>query len=97
MPDTAGRTAYRVVQEALTNAHTHAPGADVRVTVTGTADSGLAVEVVNSAPTDLPPAAVAGQGLDGLAERVDPSGGRLEHGPTDAGGWCVAAWLPLPW
>jgi signal transduction histidine kinase len=96
VPDTAGRTAYRVVQEALTNARKHAPGADVRVTVTGAAGAGLSVEVVNSAPTAVAPDAVPGQGLDGLAERVDLAGGRLEHGPTDTGGWRLAAWLPWP-
>jgi len=38
----------------------------------------------------------AGQGLVGLAERVALASGRLEHGPTPAGGWRLAAWLPWP-
>src|SRR5919106_98475 len=46
-PDTVGRTAYRVVQEALTNARKHAPGAAVTVTVAGSAGRGLTVEVDN--------------------------------------------------
>jgi signal transduction histidine kinase len=96
VPDTVGRTAYRVVQEALTNARKHAPGAAVTVTVAGSAGRGLTVEVDNAAPADVHPAPAPGQGLTGLAERVGLAGGRLEHGPTDAGGWRVTAWLPWP-
>jgi signal transduction histidine kinase len=95
-PDTIGRTAYRVAQEALTNAHRHAPGAPVTVAVGGSAGSGLTVEVENGAPDRARPAGAPGQGLTGLAERVGLAGGRLEHGPTDAAGWRVRAWLPWP-
>jgi signal transduction histidine kinase len=97
-PDTTGRTAYRVVQEALTNARKHAPGGTVTVTVTVTGSSGpgLTVVVENGPPDHPPPAGPPGQGLTGLAERVGLAGGRLEHGPTDAAGWRVAAWLPWP-
>ena len=97
VPDLAGRTAYRVVQEALTNARKHAPGAEVGVRLTGAPGQGLTVEVENAGPTG--PAAAAegdGQGLAGLAERVALAGGRLEHGPTAAGGFRLAAWLPWP-
>ena len=96
-PDGLGRTAYRVVQEALTNARKHAPGAEVGVRLTGAPGQGLTVEVENAGPTG--PAAAAegdGQGLAGLAERVTLAGGRLEHGPTAAGGFRLAAWLPWP-
>jgi signal transduction histidine kinase len=109
VPDLTGRTAYRIVQEALTNARKHAPGAEVQVSLTGSPGAGLTVEVGNDAPTAAPgPAAAsgpdpgpepdpgAGQGLVGLAERVALAGGRLEHGPTDEGGWRLAAWLPWP-
>jgi signal transduction histidine kinase len=95
-PDTIGRTAYRVAQEALTNAHRHAPGAPVTVAVGGSVGSGLTVEVENGAPDRARPAGAPGQGLTGLAERVGLAGGRLEHGPTDAAGWRVRAWLPWP-
>jgi signal transduction histidine kinase len=179
VPDLVGRTTYRIVQEALTNARKHAPGAEVEVQVAGAPGQGLTVEVCNtptpvggapsrpgsaptpvggapsrrgsaptpvggaasrrgsaptpvagaagrrgSAPTPVAgapdwegsrpgergrgvvhspaPAVVAGgdpgpgQGLAGLAERVALADGRLEHGPTAAGGWRLAAWLPWP-
>jgi signal transduction histidine kinase len=106
-PDLTGRTAYRVVQEALTNARKHAPGTEVRVHLAGSPGTGLRVEVRNDAPPPRPgpgphpdPGAVpelgAGQGLAGLAERVALASGRLEHGPTADGGWCLTAWLPWP-
>ncbi len=94
VPDRIGRTAYRVVQEALTNARRHAPGAAVRVRVGGEVGDGLFVEVVN---TDVHlPKESYGHGLVGLAERVALAGGRLDHGRTSDGGWRVAAWLPWP-
>ena len=109
VPDLVGRTAYRIVQEALTNARKHAPGADVRVALTGAPGQGLTVEVANGppgpgpedrsgpSPPDPGPAVNGpGQGLAGLAERVALAGGRLEHGPTPSGGWRLAAWLPWP-
>jgi signal transduction histidine kinase len=102
-PDLAGRTAYRVVQEGLTNARKHAPGAEVRVRATGSPGTGLTVEVRNSAPPAASPPSAgpptdpgSGQGLAGLAERVGLASGRLEHGPTPDGGWCLSAWLPWP-
>ncbi|WP_224388304.1 sensor histidine kinase [Pseudonocardia sp. ICBG1293] len=98
VPETAGRTAYRLVQEALTNARTYAPGAPVTVTLTGGAGDGLVVEVANPAPArsgaaDRPG---AGQGLRGLAERAALVGGRLDHGPTTDGGWRTGMRLPWP-
>jgi signal transduction histidine kinase len=97
VPDTPGRTAYRVVQEGLTNARKHAPGAAVSVSVAGAAAAGLTVEVANTAPAASPePAGLPGQGLIGLAERAALTGGRLEHGATDGGGWRLSAWLPWP-
>jgi signal transduction histidine kinase len=102
-PEGVGRTAYRVVQEALTNARKHAPGAEVRVRVAGAPGQGLTVEVHNAAPAlgpaprpDPAPTSPLGQGLVGLAERVSLAGGRLEHGPTTDGGWGLSAWLPWP-
>ncbi|HEY0000137.1 MAG TPA: histidine kinase [Actinoplanes sp.] len=92
-PEQVGRHAYRIVQEALTNARKHAPGAPVRVTISGGADRGLTVEVGNGlAPGGSIPG--SGAGLAGLHERVRMAGGRLEHGPTPAGEFRLRAWLP---
>jgi signal transduction histidine kinase len=89
-----GRAAYRIVQEALTNAGKHAPGASVGVTVDRRADQ-LVVRVLNGAPpraaTDAPG---GGFGLVGLAERVRTLGGRLTAEPRLDGGFVVEAELP---
>lgn len=95
VPGSVGRTAYRVVQEGLTNARKHAPGTGVTVRVTGTRGDGLTVRVSNPAPDgDVPPVPGSGQGLIGLTERATLAGGRLEHGPRADGGFEVRAWLP---
>jgi signal transduction histidine kinase len=88
-----GRSAYRIVQEGLTNAAKHAPGTRVTVRVTQ-ADDEVAVEVRNRMPlrpVDAPPG--AGFGLIGLTERTALVGGRLQHGVTD-GEFLMRAWLP---
>ncbi|MEP9381417.1 sensor histidine kinase [Nocardioides cheoyonin] len=92
-PDAVGRTAYRIVQEGLTNARKHAPGARVEVRVGGAPGEGLAVELRN--PLGLGPAQApgAGLGLIGLAERAELSGGRLDHEVT-AGTFVLRAWIP---
>ncbi|WP_236076091.1 sensor histidine kinase [Streptomyces coffeae] len=155
VPGATGRTAYRIVQEGLTNARKHAPYAEVTVVTAGSRGEGLTVEIRNSlhrtvpqqvqrsravrepvpageqpvpageqpvlagergsdAPTAIPspvatPAADAsgsvsalpaipgaGQGLIGLAERAELTGGRLESGPSDSGDFRLYAWLPWP-
>jgi signal transduction histidine kinase len=98
-PDGLGRTAYRIVQEALTNARKHAPGRGVGVRLAGSPGQGLTVEVENGGPANGGANGSAdgpGQGLAGLAERVALAGGRLEQGATAAGGFRLAAWLPWP-
>jgi len=98
VPERVGRTAYRIVQEGLTNVRKHAPGADTRVLVRGAPGEGLVVEVLNGPCPGPPPASSgsgSGQGLVGLAERVSLASGRLEHGPS-GGGWRLSAWLPWP-
>jgi signal transduction histidine kinase len=86
--------AFRVVQESLTNALRHAPGAAVRVLVDGSGP-GLVVRVENERSVqerlDL---AGTGRGLAGLRERVQDRGGQLLAGPTPHGGWRVEATLP---
>ncbi|SOD62707.1 Signal transduction histidine kinase [Streptomyces zhaozhouensis] len=95
-PPAVGRTAYRVVQEALTNVRKHAPGAEALVTVEGGPGEGLTVRVGNrlaAGPALRVPG--AGAGLTGLEERVTLAGGRLEHG-GDRDGFRLTAWLPWP-
>lgn len=97
-PAGIGRHAYRIVQEGLTNARKHAPGAPVRVTVSESAPpaGGLAIEISNplARPADGMALPGAGAGLIGLRERVALLGGRLEHGQTAAGEFRLRAWLP---
>jgi signal transduction histidine kinase len=92
-PDHVGRTAYRIVQEGLTNALKHAPGQEVRIQVIGAPGNGLTVEVSNPAPSKR---SGDGQGLLGLTERAQLVDGRLEHGRTPEGEFRLAAWLPWP-
>ncbi|WP_163508109.1 sensor histidine kinase [Fodinicola acaciae] len=96
VPERAGRTAYRIVREALTNARQHAPGAEVTVTVERTPGDGLSVEVRNGAADRTTGRPGSGHGLAGLAERVALAGGRLEHDRTPDGGFRLAGWLPWP-
>ncbi|WP_029432484.1 sensor histidine kinase [Blastococcus sp. URHD0036] len=98
-PSVPGRTAYRIVQEGLTNARKHAAGAVAHVRLTGGPGAGLAVELTNPAPVgERVPALLpgAGTGLVGLSERVGLAGGRLESGWTPAGEFRLHAWLPWP-
>jgi signal transduction histidine kinase len=95
VPANIGRSAYRTVQESLTNARKHAPGAAVRVMVDGAAGSGLTVEVRNPLVKAAPEIPGAGAGLIGLTERAMLAGGRFEHGRTE-GDFRVRAWLPWP-
>jgi signal transduction histidine kinase len=92
--DVVGRAAYRIVQEALTNASKHAPGAPVTVAV-DRSDKALEIRVVNgpsSGPLRQPPS--GGFGLVGLGERVRTLGGTLTAEPRLDGGFAVEAVLP---
>ncbi|GAB3877981.1 ATP-binding protein [Terrabacter terrigena] len=95
-----GLTAYRIVQEALTNVMKHA-GDDATAWVTLTVHpASVVVEVVDdgggaAAGTRAPGSAVEqGHGLRGMAERVDMLGGSLVTGPDPRGGFRVVATLP---
>ncbi|MEU4788475.1 histidine kinase [Micromonospora tulbaghiae] len=96
VPAGIGRSAYRIVQEGLTNARKHAPGAVVTVRLAGGPGDGLAVDIHNPWPVGAPATAIpgAGTGLVGIAERVTLAGGRLEHGRDADGGFRLTAWLP---
>ncbi|MEV4114264.1 histidine kinase [Nonomuraea sp. NPDC049695] len=91
---TVERTAYRVVQEALTNVHKHAGDAATDVLIRYGAEE-LEVEVRNQAPGS-PPGELpgAGWGLVGLRERVELLGGTLRTSAQDGGGFLVSARIP---
>lgn len=97
VPPSAGVCAYRIVQEALSNAGRHAAGAPVAVCVFCSAGA-VTLQVTNG------PGIPAGQrsdghgpghGLTGMRERVELLGGSLSAGPTPGGGFVVSAVLPL--
>jgi signal transduction histidine kinase len=88
--------AFRVVQESLTNALRYAPGAEVNIVISvDKGERGLVVRVENNrgAPVDGFLSGT-GRGLIGLRERIQTLGGQFSAGPTDGGGWAVAAVLP---
>ncbi|MFD0371033.1 sensor histidine kinase [Streptomyces sp. NPDC059071] len=86
--------AYRIVQEGLTNAYKHAPGAPITVEVRYEPDA-FVVEVLNEEPAEAPSDVVSGgQGLPGLHERARLVGGIVHAGPADGGGFRVAGVLP---
>ena len=92
---TVRRTLHRVVQESLTNARKHAPGAAVRVAVRH--EDGRVAASITNGPTGTPGGCdtTGGRaGLDGLRRRVGLVGGTLAAGPTDDGGFRVDADLP---
>jgi signal transduction histidine kinase len=98
LPGRTGRTAYRVLQEALTNARKHAPGQPVSIALDGTPGARLVIEVRNALPREpvaVPAIPGAGRGLVGLTERVRLAGGQLDHA-TGPGEFRLHAWLPWP-
>jgi signal transduction histidine kinase len=97
----AGRTVYRVVQEALTNVRKHAPTDTVTVSLTGAPGGTVEVTVVNlpqlgRTPDHPSDHSGAGTGLIGLAERLQLAGGTLSHHRRDDGGFELSARLPWP-
>jgi signal transduction histidine kinase len=98
VPGAAERTAYRVVQEGLTNARKHAPGEPVQVVLDGRPGERLLIDIRNPLGDGhaAPPAITgSGTGLIGLTERVRLAGGELDHQVTD-GEFRLAARLPWP-
>jgi len=95
-------SAYRIVQEALSNAMRHAPGSHVQVDMAYRGD-GLALEVRNDVGSRTAPVLVGsgdhavggGHGLIGMRERAAMLGGSLDAGPTEDGGFQVSAVLPV--
>jgi signal transduction histidine kinase len=100
LPASVSRTAYRVVQEGLTNARKHAPGQEVRILLAGGPGGELRVRVRNGLAAGAVAIPGSRSGLIGLAERVSLLGGRVEHGvrrdADGAIGFELEAWLPWP-
>jgi len=103
LPEGVDLSAYRIVQEALSNAMRHAPGSHVQVNVAYRPDA-LALEVRNDVGPQAVPVLVAsgdgaagggGHGLVGMRERATMLGGSLDAGPTGDGGFRVSAVLPV--
>jgi signal transduction histidine kinase len=100
VPEQASEAVYRVVQESLTNALKHAPGAPVEIVI-AEADGELEVSICNG-PSSGPSSGLeltgGGRGVAGMRDRVRACGGELSAGPVgpaDGGGWRVLARLPL--
>jgi signal transduction histidine kinase len=90
-------SAFRVLQESLTNVLRHAPSSAATVRLSRT-PAFLVVEVENTPPRDRAPTArsdVGGHGLVGMRERLALAGGTFTAGPTPARGWTVRAEFPL--
>jgi signal transduction histidine kinase len=93
LPPAVDLSAYRIVQEALTNVLKHAGAASATVTVDFRAD-GLHLTVEDDGRAHSPSG--GGQGLIGMRERVTLFGGELTAGPRPEGGFSVRARLPVP-
>ncbi len=104
LPTLLGRTVYRVVQEALTNARKHAPTQPVSIAIRGHPGTEVKIEVSNRPVVGEASRWTGGRseqvgsgtGLVGLAERVALAGGTLEHRPLPAGGYRLDASVPWP-
>jgi signal transduction histidine kinase len=90
VPAAVAVAAYRVVQEALTNTVRHAGASRVAVTVSYAADH-VGVAVVDNGRAEPGP---AGNGIEGMRERVTALGGTFSAGPADGGGFAVRARMP---
>jgi signal transduction histidine kinase len=97
LPPAVELSAYRIMQEALSNALRHAPAAPAAVEVRYEPER-LRLRVRNDrppAPGPHPVAGTAGHGIVGMRERAAMLGGTLSAGPTSDGGYLVEAVLPL--
>ena len=95
LPASLDLSAFRIVQEALTNVSKHATGAPASVRVVWR-DDALALRVLDTGTGRAPRANAEGHGLVGMRERVKLHGGSLQTGALPGGGFEVSAELPLP-
>ncbi|MET8687353.1 histidine kinase [Streptomyces sp. NPDC004732] len=96
LPQGVELSAYRIVQEALSNSLRHAPGAAARVEV-GYVLGGLGLRIVNGPATGLvKPSPGAGHGITGMRERVTMLNGEMTAEPAADGGYEVTVFLPVP-
>jgi len=93
LPHALDLSAYRIVQEGLTNVLKHA-GATKAVVTVRYLPTELVLEVRDDG-TGQSFGSGTGHGLVGIGERVKVFGGRLSHGPAEGGGFVMCAWLPL--
>jgi signal transduction histidine kinase len=95
LPQGVELSAYRIVQEALSNALRHSPGADARVEISYVL-GGIGLRIVNGVPSRLAkPSPGAGHGVLGMRERVQMLGGEMTADRTEEGGFEVAAFIPV--
>jgi signal transduction histidine kinase len=95
LPAEVDRTAYRIVQESLTNVLRHSgPAATAQVRIARNADI-LELEVLDTGRGAAAPAGGGGQGIDGMRVRAAALGGTLDAGPRAGGGFAVRARLPI--
>ncbi len=94
LPPGVDLSAYRIVQEALTNTLRHAQAANAAVVLRYT-DAALSIEVNDDGRGPPPNGSVVGHGLIGMRERAALYGGSLESGPAEGGGFAVRAVLPI--
>jgi signal transduction histidine kinase len=98
LPQGVELSAYRIVQEALSNTLRHAPGAGARVEVAYVL-GGLGLRIVNGPPPQpslVKPSPGAGHGITGMRERVTMLNGEMTAGPAEDGGYEVTVFLPVP-
>ncbi|BCY10807.1 sensor histidine kinase [Actinoplanes sp. L3-i22] len=95
LPSAVDLAAYRIVQEALTNAHKHGSSATAGLLI-AYGGKGLGLEVRNPAGPGRGAATGTGHGLIGLRERVSSVGGTVRAGPDPGGTFTVDAFLPIP-
>ncbi|MFB6814770.1 sensor histidine kinase [Streptomyces sp. NPDC056347] len=95
LPQGVELSAYRIIQEALSNTLRHAPGAGARVEI-GYVLGGVGLRIVNGPPTGpVQPSQGAGHGITGMRERVAMLNGEMTAGATGEGGYEIAAFIPV--